>query len=182
MPEIIRPTRLKWFKSVGGYYGGVSTEEIISGFLYNVFPPIVSEDLLIDGGYLTRLVYLRNDYDRSVAHVRLWIVYPQDPDFGDKRAADESVREVLLVGIQWDRQIPPTNAPSNENSLPSGVYLHKIPLNNSDYNSYAKGIEVGRLRANEAVPIWLVLKIPPLVQPTIFTAVRIVAEGVLLSA
>jgi hypothetical protein len=92
------------------------------------------------------------------------------------------VREVLLVGVQWDRQIPPTNAPGNENSLPSEVYLHKIPLDNSDYNSYAKGIEVGRLRPDEAVPIWLALKIPPLVQPTIFTAVRIVAEGVLLSA
>jgi hypothetical protein len=182
MPEIIRPSRLKWFKSTGGYAGTVSTEEIVSGFLYNVFPPIVSEDLLIDGGYFTRLVYLKNEYTTSVAHVRLWFVYPQDPDFGDKRPANERVREVLLVGVQWDRRTPPTNAPANENSLPSGVYLHKIPLDNSDYNSYAKGIEVGRLRANEAIPIWLILKIPPLVQPTIFTSVRIVAEGVLLSA
>jgi len=182
MPEIIRPSRLKWFKSTGGFAGTVSTEEIVSGFLYNVFPPIVSEDLLIDGGYLTRLVYLKNEYTTSVAHVRLWFVYPQDPDFGDKRPADERVREVLLVGVQWDRATPPPNAPASENALPSDVILHKIPLNNSDYNSYDKGIEVGRLRPDEVVPIWLILKIPPMVQPTIFTAVRIVSEGVLLSA
>ena len=182
MPEIIRPVKLKWFKSTGNYNGGVSTEEVVSGFLYNIFPPIMQEDLLIDGGYLTRLVYLRNDYDTSIAHVRLWFTYPQDPDFGDKRPANENVREVLLVGVQWDRTIPPPNAPANENSLPSGIYLNKILPNNSDYNSYDKGIEVGRLRPNEAVPIWFILKIPPLVQPTIVAFIRVIAEGVLLSA
>jgi hypothetical protein len=112
----------------------------------------------------------------------LWFVYPQDPDFGDKRPANERVREVLLVGVQWDRATPPPNAPASENSLPSNVVLHTIPLNNSDYNSYDEGIEVGRLRPDEVVPIWLVLKIPPMVQPTIFTSVRIISEGVLLRA
>jgi len=181
LPEIIRPSRLRWFKSTGNYYGGVSSEEIVSGFLYNVFPAIMDEDLLIDGGYLTRLVYIVNQYDQSVAHVRLWFAYPQDPLYGDKRTS-ESEREVLLVGIQWNREIPPTNAPPNERSLPSQVTLDKIPLASNPFSNYANGIEVGRLRPLEAVPIWLVLSIPPLVQPTIFTAIRIVAEGVLLSA
>lgn len=183
MPEtILRPVKLRWRKSTGGYYGSISDEYVISGFLYNLFPPIVSEDLLVSGGYITRLAYLVNEYDRPVAHVRIYFVYPEDEIYGDPRGRDETQREVLLFGRQYNREIPPSNAPSAENKLPSGIYMYKIPLDGSDFNTYDRGIEVGYLDASEAIPVWFALKIPPFVQPVIITFIRIIAEGVLVNA
>lgn len=177
---LIRSTKLVWYKSEYLYKGVPSTEQIVSGFLYNVFPPIVEESLLYDGGYLTRLVYLRNEEDNDVVHVRVWFVYPTDEVYGDPRR-DPSAREVLLVGRQPNREVPPSNAPANQYSLPSGVQFFTIPLDNSDFSRYPRGIELGRIKPGEYVPLWLVLSIPPLVQAVNVTFVRMVTEGVKLS-
>lgn len=182
MAEILlRRANLKWYKSQQEFSGEPSSEEIVSGFLYNIFPPITDENLLVDGGYLTRLVYLKNEHETDIVHVRLWFTYPTDETYGDPRGDNPQIREILMIGRQIDREIPPSNAPASEYHLPSDIYMYKIPLNGSNFNNYNNGIELGRIKPNEYIPVWFVLSIPPLVYPVVVTFFRVIAEGVVVS-
>lgn len=181
MSQPLRQVALTWYKSEGSFRGNPTNEVIRSGFLYNVFPPITDYNILLDGGYVTRLVYLKNEHNFPIAHLRLWFAYPSDETYGDYRGTNENIREHLLVGRQIDREVPPKNAPPTENRLPTGIELYKIPLDGRAFNNYDEGLELGTLNPNEVLPVWLVLSIPPLVQPVIVSFIRIIAEGVLVT-
>lgn len=153
------PKDIKYYLSTNGLGGQITTSEVVSGQIQNVFDRVTKRGS-IDGEVNYRCIYIRNKNGQDTLYNTISFLLSQTPNpktrlaFGTGTAGINNTEQVVI----------------DENTAPVGVtFIEAIGENN--------GINLGNLAPDAYIAVWLRRTVEPNTTATILDSCILRTEG-----